>query len=203
MRRAIVVLVALGWLLLGLAPAAQAKGPTAAVIEGPGITTPVRVESYEAVGRLPDIGTLMQRTGGDVMFGDVVRLDPDAPATELGARFTVQYLMNKDVVLTQELYPFAEGGPYTFTPPGQRSLFVEAEMATGWFRGTAELTTTLERMGATKTEAGTGPDASDVVAEQAVPAGWWLGGGAAVVAVVLALAGVVVSRHRRGVGPRR
>jgi len=197
MRRAIVVLVALGWLLLGLAPAAQAKGPTAAVIEGPGITEPVRVESYEAVGQLPDIGTLMQRTGGDVMFGDVVRLDPDAPATELGARFTVQYLMDKDVVLTQELYPFAEGGPYTFTPPGQRSLFVEAEMASGWFRGPAELTTTLERMGATKT------DAADVVAEQAVPAGWWLGGGAAVVAVVLALAGVAVSRHRRGVGPRR
>ncbi len=206
MRRAIVVVLALGWLFV-LTPAAHAKGPTAAVIEGPGLTEPLRVESYEATGKLPSISTVMTGTGGDVLFGDVVRLRPDAPTTELGARFTVTYLMGPEVALTQELYPFAVGGPYSFTPPGQRSPFVGSDMASGWFRGTQELTDKLVTFGAVDVKAS---EQVEAVEQQATPTqatagevatGWWLGGGAAVLAVV-ALAGVAVSRGWK-VGLRR
>jgi hypothetical protein len=193
MRTAIVVLVALAG-LLGAVPAALAKGPSAAVIEGPGLERPVRIESYEASGQLPGLSTLMEHTGGTVMFGSGTRLQADRPAVELGPRFAVTYLMDTEVVLRQELYPFADGGPYTFIPPGQKSIFVTSDMDSGWFRGPARLTAVMTAMGADSTAV--------VAAAPATPAaagtntGWWLGGSLTAVALVLA-AGVVVTRRQR------
>lgn len=201
MRTVIVAVVALAG-LLGLAPAAYAKGPTAVTIEGPGLAEPVRVESYETSGQLPSISTVMEQTGGTVLFGSGTRLEADRPAVELGPRFTVKYLMDIDVVLTQELYPFAAGGPYTFTPAGQKSIFVESEMDSGWFRGPEQLTSTLLALGATRAEADVAAQPVTAAAvSESTNTGWWLGGSLTAALLVLA-AGVVVVR-RRGVGARR
>lgn len=192
MRRAIVLLVVLvGW-LFGLAPAALAKGPTTAVIDGPGLASPVRVESDHATERLPAISTLMQRTGGVLLFGEQVRRTPPPPAAELGARFVVTYFMDREPMLTQELYPFAAGGPYTFTPAGQWSIFTEADVPSGWFRAPAELTISLQSLGAVDPGSPAGPAPATVAAADSAPAGGfgaggWLAGGLALVALVVAV----------------
>jgi hypothetical protein len=224
MRTATVLLSAvLG--LLGATPAAYAKGPTAATLEGPGLATPVRIEAYDATAKLPGLGTLMQWTGGTVLFGDGVRLAPDRPAGDLGPRFAVTYFMDRQPVLVQELYPFAASGPHTFTLAGQRSVFTDGELPGGWFRCPGEIVASLALLGiaapvASATAAGpqaapgqpavpatpdapAGPAARP--ADHAVPLGWWLTG--VLAAVVLAGAAVAfrvrTGRTRRIVGVRR
>lgn len=190
MRTVLVALVALG-ALLGLAPAAHAKGPTAAVIEGPGLGTPVKIES----DRPPGLGTLMQRTGGSIMVGDWVDLAPDRPAVELGPRYLVTYYIGKQPVLTQELYPFTAKGSYTFTPAGQLSLAIRTALPGGWFRAPDELAADLTLLVTPRPAAPQQqPQPQPVAVETpSVPLGWWLAGAL----VVLALAGAAVRRGRK------
>jgi len=206
MRTAIVVLVALGW-LLGLAPAAHAKGPTTATIAGPGLADPVKIESYDATATLPGLSTLMDWTGGTVMFGDAVELSPDKPTVELGPRYAVTYYLDRQPVLTQELYPFTAKGPFTFTPAGQRSMFINAELQSGWYHGPKELATSLTLLGVTApgtpqpapaaaSRAAPAPPAAPV--DGGIPLGWWLVG--ALAAAGLAGGAVLL---RRTVGVRR
>ncbi|HEY0637738.1 MAG TPA: hypothetical protein VGD67_08840 [Pseudonocardiaceae bacterium] len=154
MRRVVTAVLVLGG-LVGVATPAWAKGPTVAVVEGAGFAA--RVESYERVSGMPGLGELLEHTGGAVMFGDAGHggggdgpggagaggLLAERPAGELGERFTVTYLMERDVVLAQELYPFAAGGPWTFTPAGQRSIFTGGAVPHGWFRAPDALTGTV------------------------------------------------------------
>jgi hypothetical protein len=214
----VVALLSFGLLLdlaLGAAPAAYAKGPTAATIEGPGLAGPVTVESYEATQRLPGLGDLMRLTGGSVLFGDGPTFRPDRPDGDLGPRFAVAYYMGKQVVLIQELYPFGTGGPFVFTPAGQRSPFTDATLPDGWFAATKELASSMLLLGAsqTATQAATqtptpAPQPAARQAKAPVPAAptGWGSAGVLVVALagvaLVATAGAVVLRGR-AVGPRR
>jgi len=140
--------------LLSVAPAAHAKGPTSATIEGPGLTPAVRIDSYEPVGARPGMSDLMALTGADrVMFDQATRLAGDAPAAALGPRYTVSCRQpdehgTQTLALSQDLYPFAAGGPLTYTPPGQRSMFTAATVASGWYRAPHKLTAVLSALGA-------------------------------------------------------
>lgn len=215
MRTAVIALVVLGTVLgtlLGLAPAAHAKGPTAARIEGPGLPEPVTVVSYDATDRLPGLGTLIQWTGAMIMFDAAERLTPDEPTADHGPRYLVTYYMDKQPVLLQELYPFTAKGPYSFTPAGQRSPFTSAPLPSGWWHAPPEVVATLAVLGVSGPLPAAGsqrPAAASAPAPALAPepvrdwklppAGWWLAG---VLVAVALVAGTILVRARF-VGARR
>jgi MYXO-CTERM domain-containing protein len=135
--------------VLALPAAAQAKGPSAASITGPGLFSPITVD---AVGH--ESGFIGQTGFFPATFGQT----PDPmlaarPKGDLGPRYTITYTVpgpnNTNSVVRQGLYPYAEGGPVLYTKPGQR-FFDGQRTHGGWFRATPDLTRTLVRLGLPK-----------------------------------------------------
>ena len=211
LRRSLITALLLG-VLLAIAPAAHAKGPTDAAIEGPGLTPAVHVDSYTPVGNRPSMSDLMTLTGADrVMFDLTTRLAIDAPAAPLGQRYTVSYRQpgadgKTMVVLRQDVYPFASGGPVTYTPPGQLSVFITGStLATGWYKAPAKLRPVFTTLGARPHMVTPGPAS----AQQAPPPAntssgpgtaavlMWIGGSLVVGAALIAAGSAVLPRWRR------
>jgi len=131
-----------GALILGVALAgpASAKASIAeATISGPGLGGGMTIEA-------PDTDGLWD-SGIDVVGGlDDARADSIAalgltPA-ELGPRYVAVYRFGHGPAPDdpiQDLYPYAEGGPVTFTPPGQK-LTGELGMriVAGWYQSSLE-----------------------------------------------------------------
>jgi hypothetical protein len=154
---------------VALAGPALAKGATQASITGPGLARPVTVSVVAGSEALPEQGDalsgLADQTGlfavlfgasiGDVSTPDQPsRLRTPPAAATLGAKYTVTYTVPgiapapgqaRDQV-RQYLYPRAAGGPVIYTLPGQQG-FGRPLQATGWLRGTPQLTATLTRLG--------------------------------------------------------
>ncbi len=152
-----------------LATPALAKGTTQASITGPGLAHPVAVSVAAGSEALPGQGdalsSLADQTGlftvlfgpsiGDVRMPDMPsRLRPPPAAATLGPKYTVTYTVpgiapapgQASDQIRQYLYPRAAGGPVIYTLPGQRG-FGQPLQATGWLRGTPQLTATLTRLG--------------------------------------------------------
>jgi hypothetical protein len=128
-----------------LAPAALAKGPSAATITGPGLAHALSVKGTESSGRL---GDLTQYAG---FFPAAFGQEPNPllarrPAN-LGPRFTIHYVVPGDKVyhLTQNLYPYARGGSVSYMKPGQAIFGMDSRG--GWYRGGADLKRTLVAVG--------------------------------------------------------
>lgn len=164
--------------------AAQAKGPSAATITGPGLFSPITVDAVDG-----EAGFIGETGFFPATFGQTP--DPMLPARprgDLGPRYTITYKVpgpyNTNSVVRQDLYPYAEGGPVLYTKPGQR-FFDGQRTHGGWFRANADLTQTLVRLGLPK----------------AVPAGKSSrnGGIAGIAAGAFAagMAGLVLVRRRR------
>lgn len=154
---------------VALATPALAKGTTQASITGPGLARPVTVSVAAESEALPEQGDalsgLADQTGlftvlfgpniGDVAVPDQPsRLRTPPAAATLGPRYTVTYTVPgitpapgqaRDQI-RQYLYPRAAGGPVIYTLPGQQG-FGQPLQATGWLRGTPQLTATLTRLG--------------------------------------------------------
>jgi hypothetical protein len=153
---------------VALATPALAKGATQASITGPGLARPVTV-SVAGSEALPEQGdalsSLADQTGlftvlfgpsiGDVRMPDEPsRLRTPLAAATLGPRYTLTYTVpgitpapgQASDQIRQFLYPRAAGGPVIYTLPGQRG-FGQPLQATGWLRGTPQLTATLTRLG--------------------------------------------------------
>ena len=154
---------------VALASPAIAKGATQATITGPGLARPVIVCVTAGSEALPEQGdalsSLADETGlftvlfgpgvGDVnMPGMPSRLRMPPAAATLGPQYTVTYTVPgiapapgqaRDQI-RQYLYPRAAGGPVIYTLPGQQG-FGQPVQATGWLRGTPQLTATLTRLG--------------------------------------------------------
>jgi hypothetical protein len=154
---------------VALATPALAKGTTQASITGPGLARPVIVSVAAASEALPEQGdalsSLADQTGlftvlfganiGDVAVPDQPsRLRTPPAAATLGPKYTVSYTVPgitpapgqaRDQI-RQYLYPRAAGGPVIYTLPGQQG-FGQPVQATGWLRGTPQLTATLTRLG--------------------------------------------------------
>jgi hypothetical protein len=154
---------------VALATPALAKGTTQASITGPGLARPVTVSVVAGTEALPEQGdalsSLADQTGlfavlfgpgiGDVSTPDQPsRLRTPPAAVTLGAKYTVTYTVPgispapgqaRDQI-RQYLYPRAAGGPVIYTLPGQQG-FGRPLQATGWLRGTPQLTATLIRLG--------------------------------------------------------
>jgi hypothetical protein len=154
---------------VALASPALAKGTTQASITGPGLAHPVTVSVAAGSEALPGQGdalsSLADQTGlftvlfgpsiGDVRMPDMPsRLRTPPAAATLGPKYTVTYTVpgitpapgQPSDQIRQYLYPRAAGGPVIYTPPGQQGLGRPLQ-ATGWLRGTPQLTATLTRLG--------------------------------------------------------
>jgi hypothetical protein len=153
---------------VALATPALAKGTTQASITGPGLGRPVTVSVAAGSEALPGqedaLSSLAGQTGlftalfgpdiGDVhMPGKPSLLRTPPAAATLGPRYTVIYTVpgitpapgQASNQIRQYLYPRAAGGPVIYTPPGQHG-FGQPLQATGWLRGTPQLTATLTRL---------------------------------------------------------
>jgi hypothetical protein len=169
-----------------LAPAgAAAKGPSAASVTGPGLSTPLAITGVGEGDTSTDLGLLVMDGGWfQQVFGasgSGVRLH-SAPR-ELGARYVVTYTVpggSTTSMLEQSLYPYAAGGPVTYMRPGQ--VFWDTQRtAGGWNRGTAQLKQMLLSAGLPKSP----PPASERSHGRTI--GVAAGAGIALAAAVLAL----------------
>ncbi|TVZ02326.1 hypothetical protein EAS64_26305 [Trebonia kvetii] len=147
-----------------VATPALAKGATQASITGPGLARPVTISAQgEALpGEADTLSSLAGQTGLFVLLFGPGNGTPGGPfalrtppaAASLGPKYTVTYTVpgvtpgpgQADGQIRQDLYPRAAGGPVVYTLPGQQG-FGQPLQATGWLRGTTQLTATLTRLG--------------------------------------------------------
>jgi hypothetical protein len=183
----VVALVALA----ALAAPAHAKGPSEGVIEGEGLDSPIPVGWGEGT---PGGDRLIEDVGFfEATFGMIPsRLLDEAPTTDLGPKLTIRWTMpgpnGAADEIVQDLYPYAAGGPLTYTAPGQ--AFFEVERATGgWFRGPDRLLTTLTALGV--------PDEKTLTPAAGKGGTAWAPIGASLGAVVLLGVGLAVASWRR------
>jgi len=200
-------------LLLAVAPAALAKGASAATIKGPGLDRPISLLGLGEPGADTELAKLSDQAGLFVaMFGDsgVAGQLAGAPPGDLGPRYTITYAVPGDggtFTVVQDLYPYTAGGPVTHARPGQ-PLWGGQRVVGGWFRGPATLLPMLVSLGlpskapVAQTVASTAPATSTAAATSAVRAsgsgGSWAGAGAAGAgAAVLLVAGGLAVRSVR------
>jgi hypothetical protein len=144
MKPRVLAVAALAALLLLVPTAAQAKGATAATIDGGGPGGmpggPITLRGDGEPGSGTDLGMLADGAGlFAVMFDDSTggRLDA-APTDRLGPRYTITWTFpdpngGKDRKVRQHVYPYAAGGPVTFMPAGQ-AVF-DSTTTGGWYQG--------------------------------------------------------------------
>jgi hypothetical protein len=141
--RALAVL-ALAVLLLAVPTAAQAKGATGATIDGGGPGGlpggPITLGGDGEPGSSTDLGMLAQGTGlyAVVFGGDPGAVLKAAPTERLGPRYAITWTFpdpagGKDRKVRQRVWPYAAGGPVTFTPAGQPVL--DTTTTGGWYQG--------------------------------------------------------------------
>jgi hypothetical protein len=211
-----IVLATAGLLVLAGTGPAFAKGADQATITGPGLAQAIVLGGEGEPGTTGDkLGQLAN--GGGLflaMFGPDggKQLTSSAPAGALGPKYEVAFRVpggspTPDVV-RQDLYPLAEGGPVTYTPPDQIQL--AGRTTGGWYRAPNGFATVLGSLGipglpgvAATTRAPASPAASraadraaDPVA--AAPATSWRPASVGVlVAAVLLVAVAIVAIARR------
>ena len=138
--------------LLAFTATALAKGPTEAVVSGPGLREPLRL-TWPSDGRSGSPMEVLVNGGGFFQVaagGQSNRILRRSPTARLGRRYLVRYLFPRPSGpgdwVRQELYPFAKGGPVTYTPPRQR-MYGASRTRGGWFRATPRLTRVLLAVG--------------------------------------------------------
>src|SRR5262245_16510643 len=159
MKPRILVLVALATALTLLAPtAALAKGASAATIDGSGPggpgngpNGPIILRGNGEPGSGTDLGTLADLSGlFPAMFGQ----SPDpmlhaAPTKRLGPRYTITWTIpdgsGTAKKIRQDVYPYAAGGPVTYTKPGQ-PVFDQTTKG-GWYKASDDLRQQLITLG--------------------------------------------------------
>jgi hypothetical protein len=136
------VFLAVIFALLIIPAVAHAKGPDQATIDGTGMTAPASISGTE--GASGDLSTLVELAG---LFPAAMGQTPDpmlatAPDELLGPKLSITWrIPDGDPTpgtVRQDLYLYAEGGPLTYTAPGQQFLGSERTRG-GWFRTPAAL----------------------------------------------------------------
>lgn len=195
MRR-IVLLLLVPVVLVAVAGPAAAKGPSGGELEGEGLDAPIAIGFGEGT---PGGDRLIEDVGFfDATFGQVPsRTLDEAPTADLGPRLTLTWTMpgpsGVDDVIVQDVYPYADGGPLTYTAPGQPFFDTERTVG-GWHRSPARLLETLQRLGL--------PDEDVLAGDRGGDATRWAPIGASLAAVVLLGGGLVLfGRRRREVAP--
>jgi hypothetical protein len=158
-------------------------------------------------------GTGLYATVFDEDPGVVLRA---APTERLGPRYTVTWRFpdpagGKDHKVRQRVWPYAAGGPVSFTPAGQAVL--DTTSSGGWYQGFDGLRAQLIELGlpnrkplapaATATPAPAAPaPASPQPAPATAPSAAWPRAAAVVAGLLVLVAAAAVSLRRRlGRGP--
>jgi hypothetical protein len=219
--RALAVLT-LAVLLLAVPTAAQAKGATGATIDGGGPGGlpggPITLGGDGEPGSSTDLGMLAQGTGlyATVFGGDPGAVLGAAPTDRLGPAYTITWRFpdpagGKDRKLRQRVWPYAAGGPVSFTPAGQAVL--DTTSIGGWYQGFDGLRAQLIELGlpnrkplapatVTPAPAPPAPAGPQPAPATAQPAAWPRVAAAVVGLLVLTAAAAVSLRRRRlGHGP--
>src|SRR5215204_803753 len=125
-------------LLSALCPAvALGKGASKAEITGPGLDNPILLAGEGQVGWK----RLMHIAEAAGFFPATFGQSPDPmldsrPAGDLGPRYRITYLMpgpnNELDEIRQDVYPYAEPNPVSYTPPGQ-PFFGSEQTRGGWY----------------------------------------------------------------------
>jgi hypothetical protein len=125
-------------LALVLPTAAVAKGPSEATMSGPGDGGGISFTGGGEEGGTP-LGDLTQQSG---FFPAVFRQEPNPmlasrPKGDLGLKYTITYTVpgpnNELDKVTQDIYPYASGGPVTYMEPGQ-TVFGGEKTHGGWYQ---------------------------------------------------------------------
>jgi hypothetical protein len=163
MKRAFLPILAIT--ALALPATALGKGPSEAVMSGPGGGGGAITFGGGESGGTP-LGDLTQQAG---FFAATFGQQPDPmlasrPKGDLGPKYTITYTVpgpnNELDKLRQDVYPYAPSGPVTYMEPGQ-SFFGTERTRGGWFQGSAELKKTLVSAGLpSRPEAGSSDDSS-------------------------------------------
>src|SRR5918912_1336060 len=180
---------------LALAVAAAAKGPSKADVSGPGLKSAL-VVTGGGEGPGTPLGDFAEGAG---FFPAVFGQEPDPmlpgrPQGDLGPKYTVTYTVpgpNGADTLTQDLYPYAVGGPVTYMPPGQ-DLWGRTQTRGGWFRGPASFKGDLVEAGLPATAAAPGGASFPSLGDE-----WTLVAIGLAGAFLVALTSLVAVRHRR------
>jgi hypothetical protein len=123
-------------------------------IEGPGISTPIRV-GEPALGASTDLWALAELSGyNDLIYSDhSPKLLPSVPSQDLGPRYVVTYMEAiglrdggmRRFRIVQHLYPLATPRPLAYMPAGQRYPYGVSQGR--WFVADDGLVRELERLG--------------------------------------------------------
>ncbi len=159
MKTRILVLAALAAALTLLVPtAALAKGASAATIDGSGPggpgngpNGPITLRGDGEPGSGTGLGTLADLSGlFPAMFGQ----SPDpmldaAPTKRLGPHYTITWTIPDGSgtarKIRQDVYPYAAGGPVTYTKPGQPVF--DQTTSGGWYKAPDDLRQHLISLG--------------------------------------------------------
>jgi hypothetical protein len=154
MRTRLLLVAALSALFVGgTATPALAKGPDRVEISGAGLAKPVVVDGAGEPGSADMLGLLATGSGLFLaMFGPdgSGELLTTAPAGPLGPRYTLRYRVPSDQptpsTVVQDLYPYAAGGPVSYTRAGQVG-FTSQRTFGGWHAAPATFGELLVRLG--------------------------------------------------------
>jgi hypothetical protein len=221
MKPRVLAVLALAVLLVAVPTAAQAKGATAATIDGGGPGGlpggPITLGGDGEPGSSTDLGMLAQGTGlyaavFDPNSGGVVKA---APTDRLGPRYTITWRFpdpagGKDRKVRQRVWPYAAGGPVSFTPAGQPVL--DTTTIGGWYQGFDGLRAQLMELGlpnrkplallpVTPAPAAPAPASPQPAPATAQSAAWPRVAAAIAGLLVLIAAAAVSLRRRLGHGP--
>ena len=132
MKRILLLLALAG---LALPSAALAKGPSEAVVTGPGLGKKIVITGTESTGS--PLMTFVEETGFfPAVFGQQPNpMLPGRPTGNLGPKFKIEYKVpDQDGTkfnLVQDLYPYARPDAVTYTKPGQKVFDMQAPG--GWY----------------------------------------------------------------------
>jgi hypothetical protein len=131
--------------------AALAKGASEAEIDGPGLSSPIKLSGSGEPGSATQLGQIAGATGFlPAVFGggrDPQELLTERPKGTLGPRYTITYVMpgpnNQEDTLVQDVYPYAQPEAVTYTKPGQRFWNNERTHG-GWYLSSWYLAASLK-----------------------------------------------------------
>jgi hypothetical protein len=151
MRR---VFLILSIAMLALPAAALGKGPSEAVISGPGAGG--GGSGITVTGDMSPSSPLMKLAEQAGFFPAVFRQEPgrmrrSRPRGELGPEYTITYTVpgpsNEAWKVQQNVYPYATPAPVTYMRPGQDVFAIVGGTRGGWFQADSRLKETFVAAG--------------------------------------------------------
>jgi hypothetical protein len=154
---------------LSLPPAALSKGPSGALISGPGAGGRGGGGDLTSTGCCTPESPTMTLAEHAGFFLAVFPQEPNPmlasrPKGDLGPRYTITYTVpgpsNETWRIRQDVYPYATPAPVTYMEPGQEVFEIVGGTRGGWFRADPRLKETLVSAGLPANAPASSPAAS-------------------------------------------